>query len=84
MISGPAIGGYYKDRPPSPSAERKLEVGMVFAFDGNYVWPTTYDGVEGSLSITVEEMARVTENGGKYLSPVQDELVLIPYPAESG
>jgi hypothetical protein len=39
-----------------------------------------YDGVEGTISITVEEMARVTENGGEYLSPVQEELVLIPYP----
>jgi Xaa-Pro aminopeptidase len=77
---GPGIREYGKEEPPSPRAQRKLEVGMVFAFDGNYVWPAEYDGVEGTISITVEEMARVTENGGEYLSPVQEELVLIPYP----
>jgi Xaa-Pro dipeptidase len=78
---GPGLREYYADKPPSsPRAERKLESGMVFAYDGVYVWPATYDGVEGTISITVEEMSCVMENGGEYLSPVQDDLVLIPYP----
>jgi Xaa-Pro aminopeptidase len=80
---GPGLREYYPDKPPtSPRAFRELEVGMVFAYDGVYVWPATYDGVEGTISITVEEMSRVTENGGEYLSPVQDDLVLIPYPEQ--
>ena len=75
---GPGISGYYMDRPPSARGRRRLETGMVFAYDGNYVWPATYDGIDGTISITIEEMALVTEEGGEYLSPPQEELVLIP------
>ena len=75
---GPGISGYYMDRPPSARGRRRLETGMVFAYDGNYVWPATYAGIDGTISITIEEMALVTEEGGEYLSPPQEELVLIP------
>jgi Xaa-Pro aminopeptidase len=75
---GPSISGYSKDRPPPARSARKLEVGMVFGYDGNFVWAAEDEGVKGTKSITIEEMGLVTEKGGEYLCPPQEELVLIP------
>jgi Xaa-Pro dipeptidase len=74
---GPSIGGYSKDGPPRGAGARTLEPGMVFAFDGNFVWAAEDAGQKGTRSITLEEMAAVTANGAEYLTPVQEELVLI-------
>jgi Xaa-Pro dipeptidase len=38
------------------------------------------DGVEGTKTISVEEMVVVTEDGAEYLTPPQEELVLIRAP----
>lgn len=75
---GPSISGYRKDGPPRGAGTRKLEPGMIFAFDGNFVWAAEDAGQKGTRSITLEEMAAVTATGAEYLSPVQEELVLIP------
>ena len=75
---GPSISGYSKDGPPRGAGTRKLEPGMIFAFDGNFVWAAEDAGQKGTRSITLEEMAAVTATGAEYLSPVQEELVLIP------
>lgn len=75
---GPSISGYTKDGPTRGAGARTLEPGMVFAFDGNFVWPAEDAGHKGTRSITLEEMAVVTAIGAEYLSPVQQELVLIP------
>jgi Xaa-Pro aminopeptidase len=74
---GPSLSGYRKEAPPKDS-ERTLEAGMVFAFDGDYVW-TASDGTRtGTRSITSEEMAVITPGGAEYLTPIQENLVLIP------
>jgi Xaa-Pro aminopeptidase len=75
---GPSISGYTKDRPPRGAGTRTLEPGMVFAFDGNFVWTAEDAGQKGTRSITLEEMAAVTATGAEYLTPVQERLVLIP------
>ncbi len=74
---GPRIGGYEAGiRTGDPA--RPLEPGMMFGLDGNYVWPATDEGVEGTKSITIEEMPVVTEGGAEYMIPPQEDLVLVP------
>jgi len=52
----------------------------VFAFDGFFAW-TLPGGSgawgDGSKTISVEEMAVITETGAEYLVPPQQELILI-------
>ncbi len=75
---GPRIGGYAADGPPpSGNAARELEPGMMFGYDGNYVWPATDAGISGTKSITIEEMGLVTPTGAEYMTEPQEELVLI-------
>lgn len=70
---GPRLGGGQQDREPSPYAFRELREGMVFAFDGFFKW----DIEGGTKTISVEEMAVVTAEGAEYLTPPQEELILI-------
>lgn len=71
--TGPNLGG---SQSPSvrPSSQRVLKAGMVFAFDGFHAW-TREDSTLKTIS--VEEMAVITENGAEFLIPPQEELVLI-------
>lgn len=75
---GPIIGGFTRKPAARGNENRTLQAGMVFAFDGNFVWPAEDAGVKGTRSITSEEMAAVNATGAEYLSPVQQRLVLIP------
>jgi len=75
---GPRLGGYVAGGPePMGDAARELEVGMIFGYDGNYVWPAIEQGIEGTKSITVEEMGLVTPDGAEYMTAPQEQLVLI-------
>lgn len=72
--TGPNLGGS-RTESIRPSAQKKLKSGMVFAFDGFHSWKLT----DGSLkTISVEEMAVITETGAEYLIPPQMDLILIP------
>jgi Xaa-Pro aminopeptidase len=71
--TGPSLGGAQAGRDPHPTAYRELQAGNVFAYDGFFMWEI--DG--GTKTISVEEMAVVTENGAEYLSEPQEELILI-------
>ncbi|RHW77891.1 Xaa-Pro peptidase family protein [Colwellia sp. RSH04] len=72
--TGPNLGGS-RSAGVRPSAQKKLKAGMVFAFDGFHSWKRA----DGSLkTISVEEMAVITETGAEYLIPPQQELILIP------
>jgi hypothetical protein len=54
---------------------------MTFAFDGFHAWTLPGGrGVwgEGSKTISVEEMAVITDKGAEYLVPPQEALILIP------
>lgn len=70
---GPNLGGSQASHV-RPAAQKELKAGMTFAFDGFHAWKLP----DGNLkTISVEEMAVVTENGAEYLIEPQEELVLI-------
>lgn len=71
--AGPSLGGSHTPGQ-RPSAQLLLKPGMVFAFDGFHAW-TLANG--GTKTISVEEMAVITENGAEYLIPPQEELILV-------
>jgi len=71
---GPSLGGAQRGRDPHPTAFRELRAGNVFAFDGFFMWEI--EG--GTKTISVEEMAVVTETGAEYLTAPQEDLILIP------
>lgn len=70
---GPSLGGAQEGRDPGDTAYRELRSGNVFAYDGFYKWEI--EG--GTKTISVEEMAVVTDNGAEYLADPQEELILI-------
>lgn len=81
--TGHSVGYWAHDVGPglNRSTRRALEPGMTFAFDGFHAWTLPGGrGVwgEGSKTISVEEMAVITETGAEYLVPPQEALILIP------
>ena len=71
---GPRLGGAAGGAAPAGDAARELRPGHVFAFDGFFGWPQD-DGT--TKTISVEEMAVITESGAEWLIPPQEEWVLI-------
>ncbi|NMB80856.1 MAG: aminopeptidase P family protein, partial [Ignavibacteria bacterium] len=74
---GPSLGGAQRSDKPSGSSALKLKPGQVFAYDGFFCWYIDDTKTE-TKTISVEEMAVVTEKGAEYLIPPQEELILIP------
>jgi Xaa-Pro dipeptidase len=70
---GPNLGGA-RIPTPRPAAQKLLKKGMTFAFDGFHCWKQA-DGTEKTIS--VEEMAVVTDTGAEYLITPQEELILV-------
>jgi Xaa-Pro aminopeptidase len=70
---GPNLGGA-RLPTPRPAAQKLLKKGMTFAFDGFHCWKQP-DGTEKTIS--VEEMAVVTDTGAEYLITPQEDLILI-------
>jgi Xaa-Pro dipeptidase len=73
---GPALSGAQKGLPAKGASTRLIRPGQVFAFDGFFAWKLPTEGE--TKTISVEEMAVVTEKGAEYLIPPQEELILIP------
>mgnify|MGYP003651985566 CR=1 FL=1 len=71
---GPRLGGAAGGGAPSGDAARPLAIGHTFAFDGFFGWQRD-DG--STKTISVEEMAVVTETGAEWLIQPQEDLVLI-------
>lgn len=70
--SGPSISG--GTRPERPANAKPFKTGQTFAYDGFYSWKLDD---KHTKTISVEEMAYVTETGAKYMNKTQDELILI-------
>jgi Xaa-Pro aminopeptidase len=75
---GPSLGGAQGGREPSGAALRLLQPGETFAFDGFFSWELQGSEPRATKTISVEEMAVVTETSAEYLIPPQEELILIP------
>jgi Xaa-Pro aminopeptidase len=71
---GPGLGGAQEGRTPNAAQRKPIRAGMVFAYDGFYCWPRP-DGT--TKTISVEEMAVVTETGAHYLTRPQEDLFLV-------
>jgi Xaa-Pro aminopeptidase len=71
--TGPNLGG---SQAPStrPAAQKVLKPGMVFAFDGFHSWALTDSTYK---TISVEEMAVITETGAEFLIEPQEDLILV-------
>lgn len=74
---GPSLSGAQRGDKPVGSSALKLKPGQVFAYDGFFCWYIDETKTE-TKTISVEEMAVVTETGAKYLINPQEELILIP------
>ena len=74
--AGPRLGGAASGEPPFGDALRILYPGQTFAFDGFFSW-SLGNNTNDSKTISVEEMAVITETGAEYLIPPQEELILI-------
>lgn len=66
--SGPGLSGRSTDQP--------LAEGMTFAFDGFHSWTLTDSTTK---TISVEEMAVITKDGAAWMTPPQEDLILIPW-----
>lgn len=74
---GPGLSGAQREGTPPPASSRRLGPGQTFAFDGFFCWELDPEA-KTTKTISVEEMAVVTEKGARYLIPPQEELILIP------
>lgn len=70
---GPNLGGSQASHV-RPASNKVLKVGMTFAFDGFHAWKLDDGQIK---TISVEEMAVVTDEGAEYLISPQEELILI-------
>lgn len=77
---GPSLSGAQREKPPSGAVLLQLQPNQTFAFDGFFSWEFQQNGAKVSKTISVEEMAVVTDKGAEYLIPPQEELILIPSP----
>jgi len=72
--AGPSLGGSaYSDQPAGNNA-LLLRTGQVFAYDGFFTWERE-DGE--TKTISVEEMAVITDEGAEYLTSPQENWILI-------
>jgi Xaa-Pro aminopeptidase len=81
--TGHGVGYWAHDAGPrlNRAEQRPLAPGMTFAFDGFHAWmleggaPRPWG--EGTKTISVEEMVVITDQAAQYLTPPQQELILV-------
>jgi len=73
--SGPGLSGGRLGQELSVRPSQILKSGMTFAFDGFHSWQLT-DSTTKTLS--VEEMAVITDDGAMWMTNPQEDLILIP------
>ncbi len=72
---GPSLSGGQEGRTPAGRQLTLLRPGMTFAFDGFFSWPLSDSTTK---TISVEEMVVITDDGAEWMTPPQDDLILIP------
>ncbi|WP_414827572.1 M24 family metallopeptidase [Alteromonas sp. H39] len=79
--TGHPVGYVAHDTGPNlgvrSTSSKYLDDGMTFAFDGFYSWYYPGSNEQQTKTISVEEMVVITEDGARYLTPPQSELILI-------
>jgi len=75
--SGPGLSGGRLGQELPRVATQVLKPGMTFAFDGFHKWSLTDSTTK---TISVEEMVVITEDGAQWMTPPQEELILIRTP----
>lgn len=75
--SGPSLSGGKEGAVPQGRQLGVLEVGMTFSFDGLHAWQLTDSTTK---TISVEEMVVITESGAEWMTPPQEDLILISAP----
>ncbi|NBW95123.1 MAG: aminopeptidase P family protein, partial [Bacteroidetes bacterium] len=75
--SGPGLSGGRLGQELPRVATQVLKPGMTFAFDGFHKWSLTDSTTK---TISVEEMVVITEDGAVWMTPPQEELILIRTP----
>lgn len=79
--TGHPVGYVAHDTGPNlgvrATSTKKLDEGMTFAFDGFYSWYYPGSEKQKTKTISVEEMVVITDDGARYLTPPQSELILI-------
>jgi Xaa-Pro aminopeptidase len=76
--SGPGLSGGRLGQELRTVPTQILKPGMTFAFDGFHKWSLTDSTTK---TISVEEMAVITEDGAEWMTPPQEDLILISTPA---
>jgi len=76
--SGPGLSGGRLGQELTRTPTQILKPGMTFAFDGFHKWSLTDSTTK---TISVEEMVVITEDGAEWMTPPQEELILIRTPA---
>lgn len=72
--AGPSLSGAARQDRPYGNNARLLKTGQTFAYDGFFKWKQK-DGTFKTIS--VEEMAVITEEGAEYMVKPQEEWILI-------
>ena len=75
--SGPGLSGGRLGQDMPRIATQVLKSGMTFSFDGFHKWSLTDSTTK---TISVEEMVVITEDGAQWMTPPQEELILIQTP----
>ncbi len=75
--SGPGLSGGRLGQDLPRVATQVLKPGMTFSFDGFHKWSLTDSTTK---TISVEEMVVITEDGAQWMTPPQEELILIQTP----
>ena len=73
--AGPSLSGAARRERPYGNNARLLKPGQTFAYDGFFKWKRKNGTMK---TITVEEMAVITDEGAEYLSTPQEEWIVIP------
>ena len=76
--SGPCLSGGRLGQELRVVPTQVLKAGMTFSFDGFHKWSLSDSTTK---TISVEEMVVITEEGARWMTPPQEDLILIPTPS---
>lgn len=76
--SGPGLSGGRIGQELRRVPTQIIKPGMTFSFDGFHKWSLTDSTTK---TISVEEMVVITEEGARWMTPPQEDLILIATPS---